>query len=129
MKQTILFDAERLIAKFSNTSGRSGIFFVAYNVIQHLYQTQKFNIYLYFKNADLYVNYYYDFINDDIYKNFKIYNQYKNENLNDIVDLTIKKNKLTKQKKESKGIKKIIISTKTNIKDVKIAKAFTVIFK
>lgn len=46
-RKKLLFNAEIILKKIVRTSGRSGIFFAAYNILVHLLKQNRFDIFLY----------------------------------------------------------------------------------
>lgn len=76
-KQNLVFDASVIAENLTGGSGRSGIYFVAYNVLKQLIKSDQFDVSLFCKdlcNEDFYV-----FVEKEFGKNIKIYfgNKYK----------------------------------------------------
>lgn len=102
--KNIVFDADVLSNKFTKNSSRSGIFFVANNILIELSKNKNYNVSLYFKNEDLFLKYYNEFINDAVYNKFKIYNNFNKQNLFKKIELVSKFEGLKFKKKETKNI-------------------------
>lgn len=52
-KKTLIFDASIISDNLSNFgSGRSGVYFAAYNILKNLIKTKQFNVFLYANNPD-----------------------------------------------------------------------------
>jgi len=70
MKKTLLFDASVIAENLNNGSGRSGIYFTAYNILKGLIKSEKFSISLYC--GTIYNNKIIDFMHDNFGKDIKI---------------------------------------------------------
>lgn len=71
MKKTLLFDVSVVAENMIYGSGRSGIYFTAYNILKELIKSDKFDVCLYFGNA--YNTETVKFLHDEFGKNVKIY--------------------------------------------------------
>lgn len=71
MKKTLLFDASVIAENLDNGSGRSGIYFTAYNILNGLIKSSKFNVCLYC--GTIYNDKVINFMRDNFGKDVKIY--------------------------------------------------------
>lgn len=77
-KKTLVFDVSVIVENLTAGSGRSGIYFAAYNIIKKLIKSEQFDVSLFCEN--LYDEDFYVFAKREFGKNIKIYfgNRYKN---------------------------------------------------
>jgi len=103
-KINLLFDASILLSNFRKDSGRSGIYFTAYNLLEKFKDVQQFNITLYFHyyqkkylpliKKDKLINnfeniFYYDYNEKEQYiKNINVHKEYIKESKNIVLNIT-----------------------------------------
>ncbi len=107
-KINIIYDATVLLNDFDKNSSRSGIFWVAYNVLKELSKKTEFKIYLYCENSKNILLKQLILKNKSDFGNCTILEEYNYNFINKVYNTLI--NKINKYKLEKKKIKKKLLN-------------------